>query len=357
MFIFAAADGGGSGKVEQTITQSKDLFERLHDSYFNSGSLLTLASLLILAFILGRVIAFLLRHLTNVIGRRADKTNNPESLAALRRLETLIVLSIAIIRTLLVICAIYVWWGVANPGSGTQSSALLGASVILTIILTGALGPLLRDIANGSAMMAEHWYGVGDHIQADPIPDGQGIVERVTLRSTKIRGLNGEVIWINNQNIWAVHVTPKGLRTIAIELFVTDMEAGEKLIEDTNLRLPIGPLAVVSPLSIMTSAKIESNVWHITALAEVTPGRDWLIDKFALQIMKEVDKDGKVLVHEPISRFSDSEAERRFARTINNARKLNRKRVTRRESITARVAAHKRAVAKRQKQAKTESRP
>lgn len=326
-----------SGAIDTTIDQSKSVLQKIAESVFNVESVVTFVIAILFALVLGRVMAMLLRRITYFIGAQADKTDNLATVTKLRRVETLVVLSIAVIRVLLVCFAVYFWWAVSHPHQ--QPSALLGAGALLAIILTGVLGPILRDLAYGASMMAEHWYGVGDHVSIDPLVDGQGIVERVTLRSTKIRGVNGEVIWVNNQNIWAVRVTPKGLRTVAMELFVNNADAGAKLIDDVNLRLPIGPLMVASPLNIMTQAKIDDNLWHITALSEVAPGREWFIDKFAIDLVKELDADGQVLVHEPISRYADSEAERRFARTIRNARKPRLKR----QPIVKKVA-HKRPV-------------
>ncbi len=98
------------------------------------------------------------------------------------------------------------------------------------------------------------------------------------------------------------------------------------MIEDTNLRLPTGPLMVISPLTVMTHAQTGDKLWHITAIGETAPERQWLLEKYAIQIMKEIDEQSKhsVLVHEPFARYSDSNAERRFARTINTSRKARK---------------------------------
>jgi len=312
---------GVSESIDTTINQSKNALQRIAENFFNLESVVTFIIAIIIALLLGRVVAMLLRRVTYFIGAQADKTDNIETLTKLRRIETLVVLSIAITRTLLVCIAIYFWWTVSHPSQ--QPTALLGASAVLAILLTGTFGPILRDFAYGASMMAEHWYGVGDHVSIDPLVDGKGIVERVTLRSTKIRGINGEVIWINNQSIMAVRVTPRGLHAMALELFVSDVEAGVKLIEDTNIRLPIGPLMVTNPLTIMTQAKLGQDLWHITAVSEAAPGREWFLEQFAIDVIKDLDKKNKkpTLIHEPIARYADSEAERRFARTIRNAHK------------------------------------
>ena len=183
--------------------------------------------------------------------------------------------------------------------------------------------PILRDFVFGSFMMAEQWYGVGDYIKVEPFWEVEGVVERVTLRSTKIRALNGEVVWMGNQSITGVHVTPKGIRTIGLELFVDNAEAGEKLVEKANRRLPTGPLLVVTPLTIVSTEKVGENLWHITAIGETAPGREWLIEKSAVEIIQWMDSQSKkpVIAHGPLARYADPAAERSFRRTIQNGRK------------------------------------
>lgn len=308
--------------LNTTINESRSLLSEVGEvaqSIFSFGSIMRFVALLVAALILGRFIASILRRVTRSISAQADKTEDLDTVNRLRRLETLIVLSIAALRTLLIMFAFYLWWTLTYGGQG--STALLGAGAIITLVLSSALNPILRDVATGAVMMAEHWYGVGDHIQIQPFADAQGVVERVTLRSTKIRKFNGEILWMNNKDIVGVSITPKGVRTVVIELFARNEAKGIKLVEDANLRLPQGPVAVVSPLVVMTIVPIGSKLWHITAVSEVAPGREWLLDKFAIEVLQELDEDQKILAHDPIARYADSEAERRYARTIHNARK------------------------------------
>jgi hypothetical protein len=312
--------------LHKTLDQSQGIFRQIGETFFNARSLMVLAIALVTAFIAGRLVAYVLRRLTNMLGRQADKTENLAEVNRLRRFETLLVLSIAIIRTALIAVAIYFWWTFVHPTQ--KPTALVGASAVFAIVLGGVLGPLLRDLAYGSVMMAEHWFGVGDHVRIEPFADVQGIVERVTLRSTRIRGINGEIVWINNQNIQAVRITPRGVRTIALELFVSDPKKGAELIEAANQRLPQAPLMVASPLTPMVTIEAGAKLWHITAIGETAPGREWLLEKYAITVIQEIDEHAEksVLIHDPIARYADSEAERKFVRTISNSRKKNIKR-------------------------------
>lgn len=303
--------------------------EDVTSNIFNLQSLSLLALLLFGAFIFGRIIAMLLRRVNHFLSRQADKSTHLPTVERYRRTETFLVISIALIRTFFVAFAVYLWWVLEHPGQ--QPTAIIGATTIFAVIAGGVFSPVLRDLASGSMMMSEHWFGVGDHVKIEPFGDMQGVVERVTLRSTRVRGINGEVIWVNNQNIQAVRVTTKGLRTIAIELFVSNPELGKRLIEETDLRLPAGPIMVAKPLSIMDVNEVGRDghsMWHITAIAQTAPGREWLIEKYAIEVMQELDEKRKnpILMSDPIARNADNVAEQKFARAIRNARKVSTKR-------------------------------
>jgi len=303
------------------ISNLEAAFKNATDSFLNFQSLIVLAISVTSALIVGRIAAYLLRRLVTYIAQKADVTQDLHTVNRLRRLETFIILSIAVLRTILLLFALFVWWTYGHPTG--KPTALIGAGALVVILISGALSPVLRDLTAGSFMMAEQWYGVGDHIRVEPFMDFQGVVERVTLRSTRIRGLNGEVMWVGNQHIMGVRLAPRGIRTIALELFVTNLPEGEKLISKTNKRLPIGPLLVTSPLQIVSSEEVGEQLWQITAIAETAPGREWLLETSAVELIKTLDKENKtqIIAHGPLARYADSDAERRFSRTIHNARK------------------------------------
>lgn len=324
-----------ASQVDSALEQSKVMLERFTETFLSGRSVLTFVIALASAIIVGRLIAAVMRRFAHAVSRKADKAEDLKEVNKLRRIETLTILTIALIRMLLIILALYFWWIYAHPQA--QPTALIGASALGVIIAGATIGPILRDLAYGGVMMAEHWYGVGDYVRIEPFADMQGVIERVTLRSTKLRGLNGESIWVNNQNIQGVRVLTKGVLTVAIEIFVSDLKRGLKLIEQTNLRLPQGPLMVVRPLHIMAKVEVGPNLWHITAVGETAPGRKWLLEDYAKDILQEMDEESRrsVLQTDPIVRYADTEAERRFARTIQNARKspLQRKHLPLPEAI------------------------
>ena len=279
---------------------------------------------MLIALVAGRIAAAFLRRVNRIVSKRADQTDDLNKVNSLRRVETFIVLSIAIIRGLFVFAAFYFWWVYIHAGA--QPTAFVASSALLSIFVIGSLNPIIRDLTYGSIMMAEHWFGVGDYVKIVPYGEVEGIVDRVTLRSTRIRTISGEVVWVNNQNIQGVRITPKGVRTLAIDFLVSDFEKGMHIIREMNLRLPRNPLMLPRDLSIAAKQELSKNVWHITVLGQIVPGREWVLEEYAVKVAKEIDeklnKKKPVLLHDPVARYADAEAEKGFARTVKNATKL-----------------------------------
>jgi hypothetical protein len=311
--------------ADKTLQQSTSVIKQITNSLFGGNSIWVLLLSLLAAWVIGKLCSAILRNVSRIFGRNADAATNLVAVTRFRRLETWTILSIAIVRLLLFILGLFFWWTFTHPGS--QPSALAGASAVLIVVIGGVISPLLRDFAFGSGMMAEHWFGVGDLITVIPFPDVQGVVERITLRSTRIRGLNGEVIWMANQNIQGVRIAQKGVWSMAIEMFVNDPEGAEDLIDDVNDLLPIGPSLIATRLGIMASTQRSKDLWHITAIAETAPGREWLIRETAIDLLKRLDEKSRkpVLMADPVARYADNDTERQFARAVSNAKKIRRK--------------------------------
>ena len=315
---------GVFAQTEVTINQTKNVLEQISSAFFNGKSLLVLVGSLLAAVIIGWVLSFILRKLSKVVAKTADASTDLATVNRLRRIETWIILLIAVIRIALIVFAVYFWWRVTHEGG--QTNALIGASAIAVVLIGGVLGPLLRDFAFGAGMMAERWFGVGDLVTID-FPAVQGVVERITLRSTRIRALNGEVIWVANQTMNGVRVAKKGVRLTAVELFASDPEAATTLIDTVNKLLPGGLSLLVSPLKVAEVTQRDKEIWHIVALGETPPGREWLLEKNALDILKTLDEKSKkpTLIVDPIARYADPDMERQLARAVRNARKKRRK--------------------------------
>lgn len=283
-------------------------------------SVLILVACVIVAYVLSKFLADLIIKIAQKVSVRADIESNEERFIKLRQVETYLSVSIAVVRAVIVSIVAYIAWILISP-SANSGAAAIGASAFFVVFAGQTLGMILRDVTSGAIMIIEQWFNVGDFIKVEPFMDVSGVVERLTLRSTKIRSLSGEIIWVHNQQIQAAHVTPRGVRTIAVDVFVRDKEKGLKILKELAKAVPVGTTMLACPLKVQKPEEWGGGLWRITVIGQTTPGREWLIDNFFVNAIKEVDssvrnKMNRTFVYEPIAHYADPIANKKFKRAV-----------------------------------------
>ncbi len=287
-------------------------------------SVLIMAISMLLAVWLSKYVAKLIIHIAQKVATRSDNESNELKAQQYREIETYLSITIAFVRSIIVAVAVYFLWRFLNPTSGTTVGggiAAIGASAFFIVFAGQSLGMLLRDMTAGAMMIAEKWYNIGDFVKIEPFIDVSGVVERLTLRSTKIRTLSGEIVWIHNQQIQAVHVSPRGVRTMAVDVFVRDRVKGERALDEIIATIPTGPTMLASPMRVTYAERWNDDLWRISVIGQTLPGREWLIENHFVNLIEGIDKDIKnpderLIVHKPIARFADADAERKFRRAV-----------------------------------------
>jgi moderate conductance mechanosensitive channel len=196
-------------------------------------------------------------------------------------------------------------------GGVDRLTALAGASFVL-ILVGFAIQRVLMDIIAGLVMFLEGWYSVGDTIQI-PMHELQGIVEDVSLRHTRLRTLDGEVIHIHNSQIPSVRVLPSGVKELQLEVFVTDRARGVEMVEAVAGILPQGSTTFIRRPQIESVDEIGETLVRISARAAVAPGREWLVDGFFADLIRERAEPG-LIAHGPVTLAIDESAAKSYSR-------------------------------------------
>ena len=285
--------------------------------------ILIIVAAMLVAYWVSRFLAKGMIKIAQAIALRSDEESNDARALKLRQTETYLSIATAVVRMAVVVIVGYIAWIIINPFSASKASssiAAIGAGTFFALIAGQTVGIILRDITAGAVMIAENWYKIGDFIKVEPYGEVEGVVERFTLRSTRLRALNGELVMIHNQNITGVHVTPNGLRTIAVDVFVRDKERGQEEIKKIIEAIPRGKTMLAKPLRIRSTEQWGESRWRITVIGQTTPGREWLIEKFFVEALVDID-EGKIghdrlLVLPPMPRNADAIADKRFRRAV-----------------------------------------
>lgn len=147
---------------------------------------------------------------------------------------------------------------------GVSLTAMFASAGIAGVALGFGAQTLVRDVLAGWFIIVEDRYGVGDVIDAGGL--ASGTVERVTLRSTRLRSIegtvwhiaNGEIIQVGNlSQSWSRAVVDIGVKPTAdVDLAYTLLEEiGEEFQNDERWKdFLIGPVTVAGVQSMTPTA-------------------------------------------------------------------------------------------------------
>jgi moderate conductance mechanosensitive channel len=169
---------------------------------------------------------------------------------------------------------------------GVSSSRLVAPAAVAGVALGFGAQRLVQDLLAGFFIIAERQYGFGDLITiAIPgIPGGViGTVEDVTLRVTKVRTPNGEVVFTPNGQIvqltnlsrdWARAVVDVPFPITVDVAHASEIlrEVGRELFADDVLQPQL-----LDPPVVMGVQSIEVDQIHVRMVARTLPGRQFLV--------------------------------------------------------------------------------
>jgi moderate conductance mechanosensitive channel len=180
------------------------------------GELLLARSLKVAAVVLGavvlnRLIRWLLRRLVGGLEHRsiqqpleALRAKTPRALLAstdplpsLRRSQRAEMIGAALANVASVAIWLLAAIGVLHV-LGLRLGPLLAGAGIAGLVLSLSAQQMVRDFLSGIAMLMEDQYGPGDVVDAGP---AKGVVERVGLRTTRLRAVDGIVWHVRNGEI------------------------------------------------------------------------------------------------------------------------------------------------------------
>lgn len=281
-------------------------------------------SVVLAAYFLSRYVAKAIIRIAQKVATRSDAATDEQHMVRLRQIETYLSITVAAIRAIIVAVVAYITWRIISPSDTPTGVAAIGASAFFIVFAGQTLGMILRDVTAGAMMITEKWFSVGDFVRLEPFINLSGVVEQFNLRSVKLRSITGEVVWVNNQTIHGAHVTPRGVKTLAVDVFTHDKETAQKVLEKTIKTIPTGTMLLLKPLKITRIEQWNDDMTRFTVVGQTAPGREWLIDKFLVEAIESVDDDKKkedrLFIYKPIARFADEAAARKFRRAVRTSK-------------------------------------
>ena len=224
-----------------------------------------------------RVALYLIPRILRWSRPEDEEARDAASLYRIKRQDTAVTLVRTTLRyVLFVIVALFVlsiFLRNVLPG-------IAGASLLAAIVGFGAQS-FLRDIIAGFFILFEGQYNVGDFIEVEPTK-ASGMVEEFGLRTTKIRALSGEVIYVPNGTLTGVTNYVSGQQRFTVEVQLKDEESAKRVLEE----IQEGHELYLTPPRLVNRDETPEGGPRLRLLADVLPSTAWLVEENLVERIK-----------------------------------------------------------------------
>lgn len=235
VLVAAVAEGGGwLYHLLIKLGVSPDTASTVTDLIIRPLAILFVAGVALLIAIFGaRVIRRTLERIANQTAHRAG------SARAGARVHTMSGLVANLWRAFVFVVAAAIILGML----GINLTPLLASATIIGATLGFGLQQIVRDYFSGVIMTMEDQYNVGDSVTVGGVT---GVVEEVTMRLTRFRGVDGTVYVVPNGDIRMIGNLSRGWARAVVDLNLpgaaaTDLDRVRQLVSEAAHRVAESP--------------------------------------------------------------------------------------------------------------------
>jgi moderate conductance mechanosensitive channel len=179
---------------------------------------------------------------------------------------------------------------------GVDLAPLIAGAGIAGVALGFGAQSLVRDCISGLFMLLEDQYGVGDVVDLD---EATGVVEKISLRTTVLRGLDGTVWHVPNGNVTRVGNKSQLWSVALVDVDVAyncDLAAARQVILDCANEVVqrddwVG--VVIDPPQLLGVEALGADGITIRVTIKVEPGAQWALQRALREAFKAaLDRSG-----------------------------------------------------------------
>lgn len=243
---------------------------------------------IVLVWVLVAVMAIVLRRLLRVTLRRAltAATSSQSDSRRASRAESFIAVLTSAVSLLAIVLGITMSLGVL----GISAAPLLASLGFVGVAVGFGAQKVVQDFLAGILMLAEDHFGVGDIID---VGEASGVVEALSLRSVRLRSLDGTVWHVPNGEIRRVGNMSQNWSRAVIDVGVSYGEDMERVfttvsacIEDFELD-PEWASKLTDRCELLGIERFGESAVDIRILLPTQPGAQWSVARGFRRRLKE----------------------------------------------------------------------
>jgi small conductance mechanosensitive channel len=187
---------------------------------------------------------------------------------------------------------------------GVSLAALFASAGVVGVALGFGAQNLVRDVLAGWFILVEDRYGVGDIIDAGP--PAVGTVERVTLRSTRLRDVNGTVWHVANGEILRVGNKSQSWSRAVVDVVVApeaDIDRACELLGEVGSELRADPAwaeVITGEPDVFGVHLMDPMGVTLRVVCDTVPASQWQVEReYRRRVLKAYEREGIPLATVP----------------------------------------------------------
>lgn len=163
-------------------------------------------------------------------------------------------------------------------------TSLVAPATVVGVALGFGAQRVVADLLSGFFLFAERQYGFGDVVRISPpgVTEGiSGTVEELTLRTTRLRTLAGEVVTIPNGEIRQVTNLSRDWARVVIDVPLSsdeDIERASEVLHRVGEEVSADPAwspLLLDPPTVMGVERIDLGSLQLRFVARTLPAKQW----------------------------------------------------------------------------------
>jgi moderate conductance mechanosensitive channel len=185
---------------------------------------------------------------------------------------------------------------------GVDLAPLIAGAGIAGVALGFGAQSLVKDCISGLFMLLEDQYGVGDVVDLD---EATGVVEKVSLRTTVLRGLDGTVWHVPNGNVTRVGNRSQLWSVALVDVDVAyncDLATARRVILDCATQVVESEewsSVVIDPPQLLGVEALGADGITIRVTIKVEPGAQWALQRALREAFKTALDDAGIEIPFP----------------------------------------------------------
>ena len=185
---------------------------------------------------------------------------------------------------------------------GVNLAPLIAGAGIAGVALGFGAQSLVKDCIAGLFMLLEDQYGVGDVVALD---EATGVVEKISLRTTVLRGLDGTVWHVHNGEVIRVGNRSKLWSVALVDIDVAydcDLTAARQVILDCANEVVADEEwaeAVIEPPNLLGVEALGADGITLRITIKVEPGTQWGLQRTLREALKSALDDAGIEIPFP----------------------------------------------------------